>query len=157
MVLGLAALFALSGPMTAETVIDPITDQVRAVATLRQGDQRLEIGCAPDRVRRIWVQLISNRWFRSGNVFNHHITFTHRFDDARARRMMWRVDERSALLVGRNRVDPFIHQLLSSDRLIIRAPGPEARTYDIVFEIQGAREAIDNVLEACGDRLRTRL
>ena len=33
------------------------------------------------------------------------------------------------------------------------APGPEGRHYDLVFPIDGAREAIGQALEACGDPL----
>lgn len=157
MALALAALLAGGEPMTTEVTYDAITDQVRAVATLRAGDYRLEVGCTPYEVRRVWVRLVSNRWFRAGNAFNHHIAFAHRFDDERPRRMMWRVDERSALLVGRDRVDPFIRWLLASDRLIVRAPGPERRRHDLVFEIEGAREAIGRALQACGYPLLSRL
>lgn len=152
----LAALLATSDPMMAEIVNDPITDEVRAVAIIRTPDHRLEVGCAPRQVRRIWVRLVSNRYFYPGNIFNHHIPFTHRFDDQRPRRMMWRVDERSATLVGRDRVDPFILQLLAADQLVVRARGPERQRQDLVFEIDGAREAIGEALRACNDDLLTR-
>lgn len=156
MSLMLAALLAGGEPMVAEVTTDPITEHVRAIAVLRTPDYRLEVGCTPNEVRRVWIRLVSNRWFRPGNVFNHHTPFTHRFDEQRPRNMMWRVDERSALLVGRDRVDPFIRQLLAANQLIIRAPGPERRRQDHVFELENAQAAITEALNACGDDLLSR-
>lgn len=151
-----AALLALTlatattaDPMTTEIERDPINDRVRATATLRAGDSRLEIGCTPHEVRRIWVRLDSPRWFRTGNAFNGNVAFQYRFDDRPARRMMWSVRERTALLVGRGRVERFIGELTRSRQLILRVPGPEGRRYDIVFEIDGALAAISRAREAC--------
>ncbi len=141
-------------PMSTEIEFDRITDQVRAVATLRAGDDRLDVGCTPNEVRRVWVRLRSHRWFREGNVFNGNISFAIRFDNRRAQRMMWSVHERTALLVGRGRVLRFVRQLLEARQLIVRAPGPERRHYDIVFAVEGAREAITGALEACGGPFR---
>jgi hypothetical protein len=154
--LALAALFAAGEPITSDVSYDAITDQVRAVATLRAGDHRLEIGCTPYEVRRVWARLTSNRWFRPGNALTGNIAFTTRFDDERARRLGWSVRERTALLVGRGRVRTFVIKLMNARRLVIRVPGPEDRRYDIVFEIEGAAEAINRALDACGDPLLRR-
>jgi hypothetical protein len=151
--LSLAGVLAAGEPMTVEIVRDAITDRVSATATLRSGDDRLEVGCDPYAPRRAWVRLRSYRWFRDGNTFNGNRAFDHRFDDQPARRLQWSVRERSALLVGRGRVNTFVRQLAAADRLVIRAPGPEGRRYDILFEIEGAAEAINRALDACGDPL----
>lgn len=151
MSLMLAALFAVGEPMTAEVMTDAITDRVSATATLRSGDYRLEVGCTPHEARRVWVRLASNRWFRIGDPLDQGLFFTHRFDDHRPQRLKWRVHERRATLVGRNRVEPFVRWLTVSDRLTIRARGPEGRRYDVDFEIEGAREAISEALDACND------
>jgi len=152
----LAALLAGGEPMTAEVSRNRITDEVRAVATLRSGDHRLEVGCTPHEARRIWVQLYSNRWFRIGDPLDQGLFFTHRFDDGEPGRYKWRVNERRATLVGRSRVEPFIRWLLQSDQVILRAPGPEGRRYDVTFRIEGARAAIDEALQACGEDFLTR-
>lgn len=154
--LALAALLAASEPMTSEVTYDRLTDRVSATATLRSGDDRLEVGCEPYAPRRAWVRLRSYRWFRDGNAFNGNIVFGHRFDDQPARRLGWSVRERSALLVGRGRVSTFVRQLVAANRLVIRAPGPEGRRYDILFEIEGAADAVNRALDACGDPLLRR-
>jgi hypothetical protein len=124
---------------------------------LRSGDNRLELGCTPHERRRIWVRLRSNRWFQGGDPIDGNISFRSRFDDRPARRWTWSVRERTALLVGRVRVERFVRELVASRQILIRARGPERRRYDLVFEIDGAREAIGQALEACGDRLSNRL
>ena len=154
----LLAAAALWGgePMTAEIVRDPLTDRVSATATLRSGDDRLDIGCTPHEPRRAWVRLRSHRWYRAGNAFNGNIRFDHRFDQEPARRLQWSVRERAAMLVGRARVRTFVIKLINARRLVIRAPGPEHRRYDIVFAIDGAAEAINQAFDACGDPLLRR-
>ena len=153
----LAAVNLSAVPMSVDISYDRITDQVQAVATLRSGDDRLEFGCTPYEARRIWVRLRSHHWYREGNAFNGNIAFSFRFDDRPAWRMMWSVRERTAMLVGRGRVVRFVDQLLDARQLIVRAPGPEGRRYDLVFAIAGAREVIGRALEACGDPLHRRL
>jgi hypothetical protein len=151
------AAMSLGEPMTVEVNRDRLTDRVSAVATLRSGDDRLDVGCTPDEARRIWVRLRSHRWFRAGNPFNGSRSFRYRFDDRPAERTHLRVRERSARMIGRGRVERFVRELVDARQLVIRAHGPERRRYDIVFEIDGAREAIGQALEACGDPFRGRL
>ena len=143
--------------MTVDVNRDRLTDRVSAVATLRSGDDRLDVGCTPHEPRRVWVRLRSHRWFRGGDPIDGNISFRYRFDDRRARRLILSVRERTAMLVGRGRVQRFVRELIGARQLIVRAPGPERRRYDIVFEIDGAREAIGQALEACGDPFRNRL
>lgn len=151
------SMMSLDAPMTVEVNRDRLTEQVSAVATLRTGDNRLELGCTPNQPRRIWVRLRSNRWFREGNPFNGNIVFRHRFDDRPARSLTWSVRERTAMLVGRSRVERFVLELADARQIIIRARGPERRRYDLVFEIAGARQAMSRALEACNDPFRDRL
>jgi hypothetical protein len=148
---------SLAPPMTVEVNRDGLTDEVSAVATLRSGDNRLEVGCTPHERRRIWVRLRSSRWFRAGDPIDGNISFRYRFEDRPARRLTWSVRERTAMLVGRGRVERFIRELVGARQILIRAPGPERRRYDLVFAIDGAREAIGQALEACGDGLGNRL
>jgi hypothetical protein len=149
----LAASLAAGEPMTAEIVRDRLTDRVSATATLRAGDDRLDIGCTPREPRRAWVRLRSHRWFRDGNALNGNIRFDHRFDAQPARRMQWSVRERTAMLIGRHRVRTFVRQLVGANQLVIRAPGPEGRRYDMIFEIDGAMAAVSRAFDACGDPL----
>lgn len=153
----LAAVTFAPEPATTEISYDRVTGEVRATATFHSGDDRLEIGCTPFEVRRLWVRLRSHRWFREGNVFNGNIAMLFRFDERPPVSMMWSVRERAAMLVGLGRVEGFVRQVVGSDRLIVRAPGPEGRRYDIIFSTEGGRGAIDRALEACGSPLRRRL
>lgn len=152
----LAAL-NLAAPMTVDVAYDRVTDRVSAVATLRSGDDRLDFGCTPYEPRRVWVRLRSHRWFRGGDPIDGNISFRIRFDDRPDRRLRMSVRDRTAMLVGRGRVQHFVRELIGARQLIIRARGPERRRYDLTFEIDGARAAIDRALEACGDPFREQL
>lgn len=151
------ATMGLGAPMTVDVNHDRINDRASAVATLRSGDDRLEFGCTPYEPRRVWWRLRSHRWFRGGDPIDGNIAFRVRFDDHDSQRLTWSVRERTAMLVGRGRVQRFAQWVIGSRQLIVRTRGPERRRYDITFELDGAREAISRALEACGDTFRNRL
>jgi len=153
----LVAMAIAPEPVTSEIAYDRVSGEVRATATLHSGDDRLEIGCTPFEVRRLWVRLRTHRWLREGNVFNGNSVLVFRFDERPPIRMMWSVRERAALLVGIGRVERFVRRVVDSRQLIVRAQGPEGRRYDITFSTEGARDAIGYALEACGNSLRRRL
>ncbi len=153
----LVAMALASEPATSEITYDRVTGEVRTTATFHSGDDRLEIGCTPFEVRRLWVRLRSHRWLREGNVFNGDAILMFRFDEQPPIRMMWSVRERAAMLVGLGRVERFVRRVVDSRQLIVRARGPEGRRYDITFSTEDARDVIGRALEACGNPLRRRL
>ena len=57
----------LPRPMAVETVRDPITDDIRVQATLRDQDRRLTLACDPHDFEFIRVTFTSSRWLVRGN------------------------------------------------------------------------------------------
>ena len=146
-------------PMTVEIVRDPITDQVAATATLRDAGQRLEVSCNPARYNGLRVSFSSMYWLARGNILTGERSITYRFDDGRPRRLYWQVQARSGHIGdNRNRARPFIQAMLSSERVVLRTRDVEEHSFDLTFRIVGARPAISQLLDACGeDELRDSL
>lgn len=136
-------------PMMVDIVTDPITDRVRASATLREDGHRLVVSCDPSRYDGARVAVHSRRWLARGNVFNGNRPMTHRFDDLAPRQMMWDVQDRRGLLTGERRVDSFVDHLSASERLVIRTYDIERHRFDMIFRLEQARPAIEQVLRTC--------
>ena len=66
--------------------------------------------------------------------------------------------DRGARLAGRKRVTEFLRGLIEAERLLFRTRDIEDRPVDISFRIVGARPAVEQLLDACGERrMRRRL
>lgn len=139
-------------PMTVEVERDPINDRVSATATLRDAGNRLDVACDPRRYDGLRVSFTSMYWLARGNVLTGERSVTYRFDDQRPRRLYWHVDARSGRIGdSRNRARPFIRELLSSERVVLRTRDVSERPFDLTFRINGARPAIAQLLDACGE------
>jgi hypothetical protein len=138
-------------PMAVETVRDPITDDVRVQATLRDQDRRLTLACDPHDFEFIRVTFTSNTWLVRGNFLTRERALIYRFDDARPVRLMWIVKNREARLAGRRRVGEFLRQFIDADELVFRTRDVETRRILLRFRIVGARAAVDQLLHQCGE------
>ena len=139
-------------PMSVEVVRDPVTDRVSATATLRDAGQRLDIACDPARYPGLRVSFTSMYWLARGNLLTGERSVTYRFDEQRPRRLYWNVQARSGRIGdARNRARPFIRDMLSSERVVIRTRDVEERPIDLIFRLVGARPAIAQLLDACGE------
>jgi hypothetical protein len=138
-------------PMAVETVRDPITDDVRVQATLRDQDRRLTLACDPHDFEFIRVTFTSNTWLVRGNLLTRERALIYRFDDARPVRLMWIVKNREARLAGRRRVGEFLRQFIDADELVFRTRDVETRRILLRFRIVGARAAVDQLLHQCGE------
>ena len=148
MALALAAPTLPPQPMTVEIHQDAITDRVSAFATLREGDDRLVVGC--DRAGGdIKVTVHSSRWLVRGALFYGHRNFTYRFDRERPRRLLWVPDDRSASLVMNRRVVPFLQAMTASNQVVIRMRDVEKNWFDTTFRLVEARPALTRLFEAC--------
>ena len=135
-------------PMTVETHQDAITDRVSAFATLRDGDNRLVVGC--DRAGGdIKVTVHTGRWLVRGALFHGHRNFTYRFDRERPRRLLWVPNDRSASLVMNRRVVPFLQALANSSRVVIRMRDVEKNWFDTPFRLAGTRPALNRLFDSC--------
>jgi len=149
MALTLAAVEPPPRPMEVEVIRDPITDQVRAFATVRAGRDRLVVSCDPARYRGARVSFHAAHWLARGNVFTGERPVVFRFDDLPPRRTMWDIDNRRGTLAGRARVNNFLANLVSADKLVIRTRDIERHRYDMTFRLIGVRPAIEQAFAAC--------
>jgi hypothetical protein len=148
----------LPRPMTVETVRDPITDDVRVQATLRDQDRRLTLACDPHDFEFIRVTFTSNRWLIRGNLITRERALIYRFDDNRPVRLIWILKDREARLAGRNRVGAFLRGLVNADEVLFRTRDVESSRILLRFRVVGAREAVDQLLRQCGEHdLRDRI
>jgi hypothetical protein len=141
----------LPRPMTVETVRDPITDDIRVQATLRDQDRRLTLACDPHDFEFIRVTFTSNRWLVRGNFLTRERALIYRFDDLRPVRLIWIVKDREARLAGRRRVGEFLRQFIDADELVFRTRDVETNRILLRYRIVGGREAVDQLLRQCGE------
>jgi hypothetical protein len=145
-------------PMSVEVERDTINDRVTATATLRDGSQRLTLSCNPDDYDFVRVAFSSNRWLVFGNFITGERPLVYRFDDMPPRRLIWEVKDRSGRLAGRRRVTEFLRGLIDGQVLIFRTRDVEGHAFDLTFRLVGARAAVAQLLEICGEtRVRDRL
>ena len=144
--------------MAVENVRDPITDDLRVQATLRDQDRRLTIACDPHDFEFIRITFTSNRWLVRGNLITRERPLIYRFDDGRPRRLIWLVKDREARLGGRRRVSDFLRAFIDADELVFQTRDVESNRILLRFRIVGAREAVDQLLRQCGEHdLRARI
>ena len=144
----LAAMDLPASPMTVERFQDAITDQVSAQAVLREGDRRLVISC--DRPGGdIKVSVFTGRWLVRAPLFYGHRNFIYRFDRERAQRRLWVPGDRSASLVARRRVIPFLQAMAVSNHVVIRMRDVEDRWFDTTFRLVEVRPALGQLFAAC--------
>jgi hypothetical protein len=145
----------LPRPMSVETVRDTMSDDVRVTATLRDATQRLTLTCDPHDHEFIRVTFTSMRWLVRGNFLTRERALVYRFDDLPPRRLIWLVKDREARLGGRRRVTEFLRHFIGASELVFRTRDVESNRIELRFRIVGAREAVRQLLEACGEtRLR---
>jgi hypothetical protein len=136
-------------PTSVEIVRDPVTDHVRAYATVRERRHRLVVSCDSAEGGRPRVTFHSDRWLSRGNVFTGYRSVVHRFDNRRRWRQMWRVENRHGTLTGERRIDSFLANLMAAERLVIRTRDIENHRLDLVFRLRDVRPAVDQALTAC--------
>ena len=141
----------LPRPMAVETVRDPISDDVRVQATLRDQDRRLTLACDPHDFEFIRVTFTSNRWLVRGNFLTRERALIYRFDDAPPVRLIWIVKDREARLAGRRRVGEFLRQFIDADEVVFSTRDVETNRILLRFRIVGARQAVDQLLRQCGE------
>ena len=154
MALALGAVEPPPQPMAVEVVRDAITDEIRAFATLREDGNRLVVSCEPSKYDGPRVTIHARRWLARASLFtgshpgDRHVTY--RFDDRPPRRTMWRVRDRHGMLEGHSRANPFLAELVSAERLVVRTRDVENHRYDLTFRLTGVQPAVDQALAACG-------
>ena len=152
MALALAATDPPAQPASVEVIRDPITDHVRAYATIRARRARLVVSCDSSEGAEPKVAFHADRWLARGNFFSGHRSIIYRFDNRRPRRQMWKVEDRHATLTGRRRIGAFLAYLVASEKLVIRTRDLERHRLDIVLPLRDVQPAIEQVMSACTGR-----
>lgn len=148
----------LPRPMAVQVVRDPITDAVRASASLYDAGQRLTVACDPARYEGVQISFSTRHWLAKDSFFTGERPLIYRFDSRPPRRWIWIMRDRGARLSGRGRVTFFLSGLISAERLVFRSRDIEDRPLDLVFRVVGAHPAIAELLQACGEEeMRTAL
>lgn len=145
----MAAAIATAQPMAVEIVADPITDAVRAIATVRHEGHRLVVACEPARFTGYRITVHSRRWLARGNIFTGERPFIYRFDRNVPVRHMWDVSDRRATLLGDRANATFLRDLRSAELLVVRARDIENHRFDMSFPLAGVDAAVDRALAAC--------
>jgi len=149
MALALSTIEPPPRPMEVEVVRDPITDEIRAHATLRESGNRLVVSCAPADYHGARVTFHSRRWLARGNLFTGERRVTYRFDQQPPVRWMWDIEHRSGRIGDDDKVDPFLRDLINAQRLVIRVRDVEYNIYDLTFRLVDVRPAVEQALAAC--------
>lgn len=145
-------------PMRVEIARDSISDDVTATATLLDRGAKLTLACDPDDYRGIRVVFTSRHWMAGSSIGTGERALLYRFDENPPVRLVWVMRDRGARLAGRERVTRFLRGLIGSEQLLFRSRNIEDRRIDIVFRLVGARPAVEQLLDACGEqRLRRQL
>lgn len=145
-------------PMRVEVTRDSIKDDVTATATLLDRGAKLTLTCDPDDYRGIRVVFTSRHWMAGSSLGTGERALLYRFDEAPPVRLVWIMRDRGARLAGRERVTDFLRGLIRAERLLFRSRNIEDRPIDIPFRLVGARPAVEQLLDACGEhRLRRQL
>jgi hypothetical protein len=142
-------------PMTVEVIRDPITDHVRAYATVRERRDRLVVHCEPSEYDGPRISFHSERWLLRGNLFTGERPVIYRFDDREPRRTLWDVNNRRGLLTGRRRVETFLANLMTAEKLVIRTRDIEQHQLDMTFRLKDVRPAVEQALAACEEEARS--
>lgn len=149
MALALSASILPPQPMQAQVVRDPITDELRAYAILREEGNTLVVSCRGGEADEPRVSVHTRHWFAPGNIWSGDRRVTYRFDDQPPRRSMWDIEDRRALLASETRVAHFLQGLAAAERLVIRARDVENRRFDLHFRVRNAGPAVQQALAAC--------
>lgn len=145
-------------PMRVEVTRDTISDDVTVTATLQDGGAKLTLTCEPDDYEGVRVVFSSQHWLAGNSFFTGERPLLYRFDENRPVNWVWIMRDRGARLAGRGRVGDFLREFIDAERLLFRTRDIEDRPVDIAFRIVGARPAVEQLLEACGEqRMRRRL
>mgnify|MGYP003648791695 CR=1 FL=1 len=153
----LAIAFAvLAEPASAQSrwrfqrLTEPMTDQVRGVASIKAARYTLVVKCDFD--GEVYVDLFDEAAALYGlsSRPRKHEAIMQRFGNGDPISQDWRGGSGAYLLLGDVAVTSFVRSLMSSDRLALRIPETFGRPTDVTFPLAGSSAAISSVYRACG-------
>lgn len=147
-----AAADATLGAWHYEESVDAMTDFRRPrVISDGEGSSFIALACNRPGRGEVFVHVESGDYLGGRGTSYAVRRITYRFDDRAPIEGTWRYDSTFARSPGRQ-VAPFLMGMSNSTRVAFRLVRYDGRTVDVTFDVRGAREAIDRIYAACGDR-----
>ena len=147
--LAITALQPPPQPAEVDIIRDPITDRVRAYATVRDDGHRVVVSCDPSEYSGARVTVHSRRWLERGNALTGERAMTYRFDEMAPQRTNWDIKDRHGRIMSRGRAVRFINTLADAEQLVIRTRDVEHHEFDMIFRLRDVRTALVQALAAC--------
>lgn len=133
------------------TIVDPITDQGRAIGVLHVGRAFLAVKCdAPGR-NSVYVHFGSPQYLGGRGASSDSRDLTYRFDQDEPVTARWTYSDSSAGLFDDRRAASFVQRLATAERVAVRASTYRYETVTEVFEIvqSDVQEVIRAVYATC--------
>lgn len=141
------------GEWTLRTIVDPITDEGRMVATLKTGEDTLAVKCDTPGPRSVYIHWIASEYLggRGGRFGSRPMTY--RFDQSSPVTESWAYDGRSAIQTDSRRALAFVQALSASERVVLRGSDYRGSEKTAIFTAVPADTArvVARVYETCRD------
>jgi len=154
--LALAAA-ALASPAVAawdyKLIEDPMTDAKRGISVLEADQGALVIKCDRNGPGSLYLSIISKNYL-GGLSSNRRRTITYRVDQGQPQTIPAYHDGSTANvldLAPETKEGRFFAQIMTASRLVVQVTSFNYDTYTIVFDMTGARDAVNRSAAACGD------
>lgn len=136
------------GAWKLTSIVDPITDQGRMIATVEAAGGLLAIKCDDPGRDSVYVHWISTEYL-GGNYDRRRTTL--RFDQDAPTTETWTYNGRSAVQTGNREAVAFARRLRTANRVVLRGSDYEGRERTAVFELAPADTeiAMQRVFQAC--------
>ena len=129
---------------------DPITDDVQAAIALEDGDKIFMLLCNNRDEKRIKITYRTNSRFKIKSTF-FEPRMTVRFDGGVPSRQNWNFEPSVAYIRQHDSVASFAIEMLRSSQMVVRTTRYDDVFIDATFRLEGAREAMNMLVKACGD------
>lgn len=150
--LAIAAASQMIGSFTVAQQPDPISDETRAFAVLQDGDNSLKIGCNNAEEHRVIIVFETDKYLRNSHNSLLSPFVEYRFDKDKSDLETWNYDDHIAGIRQHKAVALFVSRLLKAQKLAMRLTDIRGENIDSVFQVEGARDAIGKIAEACADK-----
>jgi hypothetical protein len=145
-----AASISQIGTFAVAEKNDPITDKPLAVAALVDGPNRLTIGCAETRGKRVEIYFETSARLNPSDIITGS-SVLQRFDDEKPEHVSWNTTDHLAFIRQHKTVVAFVHRVIAARHFALRFDGTDLTDVDATFVVDEARVALKKVAASCDD------
>lgn len=157
-ILAVAAILAANGvPAHAsweyKLLEDPMTDAKRGISSVTAEQGMIVIKCDSNGPGSLYLSIIS-KGYLGGTSRNRVREMKYRIDKGDPQSIYASHDARTASIFDvkpRSKGGDFLGQLLNARELVVQVSSYDYDTYTIIFDVSGARGAIEKSASACRD------